>query len=376
METLFVSYLYGFVLLRPIIVAYSDKATLILLAMVVGSLLWFFFLFQGSFPSSCLVPWVIITVSGMFFISKGMHDTGLSDIAQYRTNFIIYAVVPLFYLMFVDDFKMILKRYCQLSIPATLIVILDPLNKYYLSTNYMIYGGYLVNYSLIGLLIGVFYFRKKKMWIPLLGVMGMIVMYANKGSVIAAVALVLSCILYSGKTTVRRVCLLLVLSVIAVFWKEILLFLIDLSESMGIESYSMETFRIMLGKNANYVYSQRTDLWDGAMVMIERSPFVGSGVGAFERRYGIYPHNLFLEITVTFGVIGLILFAIFLINAILYWKNCDSIELKMFQAGVFISMLIRLQFSDTFWAVPFFWICWGIYLYHRLDFGWGRVHQR
>ena len=372
MEGLFVGYLFSFVILRPVIVWFSDYSTFILAIMVAVSLLCFFYKFPNSFPIDCFVPWAVIAIGGLVLITMGIKGNDRGGISQYRINFIIYGILPLLYLMYVEDFRLMLKYYYYLSLIATAVIVMDPFWGYYLSTDYMVYGGYMVNYSFLGILIGIFYFKKRKLWILLVAVFGMITLYANKGTIISAIVLLIVCLLYYGKTGVRRIGLLIPMSVIIMEWKTILLKIISMAESLNIQSYAMETFKIMLGKNADYVYSQRTDLWKYAWEMIKNSPFVGYGVGEFENIYKIYPHNLFLEITVTFGMFGLFLLLIITVNSIKEWYLCENYELKLFQAGCFIIMILRLQFSDTFWAVAFFWIYYGIYFYSRYDMGWGK----
>jgi O-antigen ligase len=100
--------------------------------------------------------------------------------------------------------------------------------------------------------------------------------------------------------------------------------------------------------------SHRITLWTQAIDYIEQKPLLGTGLGAYayvisphtDYRTPIYVHNLYLDIFVELGLVGVIIFfAIFVrLMVIMLWKN--SLPYNKF---VIISLVIYLthSFFDT-----------------------------
>ena len=109
------------------------------------------------------------------------------------------------------------------------------------------------------------------------------------------------------------------------------------------------------GASADESALGRLDFYRQALEMVEESPLVGYGIGAFGymadglKAAGIYPHNMFLEILVDGGFLGLALFTAF--SWPLIWSNLRSLlraDLSFDAAalaGLTISSLLRHQFS-------------------------------
>jgi O-antigen ligase len=56
----------------------------------------------------------------------------------------------------------------------------------------------------------------------------------------------------------------------------------------------------------------RVPIYKNALMMIAEAPVYGNGIGSFYDKYGTWPHNIFLEMLVEFGVVGAIWFLYFL----------------------------------------------------------------
>jgi O-antigen ligase len=100
----------------------------------------------------------------------------------------------------------------------------------------------------------------------------------------------------------------------------------------------------------------RLILYQDAIDLIKTAPIFGHGVGAFGYLgdylvLGTYPHNMFLEILLDGGIVGLLLFLGFLVPVGLYaLRRAWPINAEwqpIFLAGLFLETLVRHQVSMT-----------------------------
>lgn len=112
----------------------------------------------------------------------------------------------------------------------------------------------------------------------------------------------------------------------------------------------------------------RADLYGDAMEKIFLRPILGNGIGTFEEQFGLYTHNLILQILVEGGFIYFTLFiliiAIFIME--LLSKSIKYDEKKLLLILAFAGVL-PLMFSKVYWTTNCFWLFIGfsLYLYER-----------
>ncbi len=111
--------------------------------------------------------------------------------------------------------------------------------------------------------------------------------------------------------------------------------------------------RLRLGKDD--ITSGRNELYYTAIGLIKDKPFVGNGVGLFEKlNDGQYTHNIFLQFLVEYGIfIGMFfsLIVIYYIIKCLMCKRKDSLDLFLI-----CQFIPRLFLSSVYWLNPFFWL--------------------
>lgn len=109
-------------------------------------------------------------------------------------------------------------------------------------------------------------------------------------------------------------------------------------------------------------YSQRPELLIQAWRIFLEHPIFGSGLDSYWAEFGgtvdqDYPHNIVAEIAVTVGVVGLAVFAVFLVRLI---ADCRSrAPLAIEQIGLVVGavfVLAESMFSGDFYDTRFFWI--------------------
>ena len=114
--------------------------------------------------------------------------------------------------------------------------------------------------------------------------------------------------------------------------------------------------RAEVGKD---ISSGRMELYKDAVEVIFNNPF---GIGIFgylkEIKYaflGYYPHNIFLEIGMHWGILGLVIFIIFLFKLLKKIANTQEKSYKIFLILLALFNL-RLLLSDTYISYSFFWL--------------------
>ena len=356
-EFTFVLYVFGFATLRPVLWLFrpwsSAIISIFMAANVFASLLECYMLEEGNFAK-----W--ITVSTLFGIL--LLFSPAKEAEKYIVNFFMYGCVSLFLLINVNDYKAVLEWVVKLSCVNGALLIFDPFFGYRFNGGYMEYGFNMLMFSFTGVLLGFFYLRKKKYFCPMIAELLMISFYGNKGACITAVILFLGGMYLSGNSITKMFfCIVVPLSMVG--WKTIMQGVIDLAKYLNVSSYSITTIQMMISDKAEMVYSVRTSIWENALNWILRKPFLGYGIGVFEAETNGYAHNIFLDIALSFGCLGLLFFVVVFLHSI-YKMCCNTcVEYKVLQACCLICGLVPMQFSLTFWNVSIFWVYWGLYLY-------------
>ena len=365
-ELLFVIYIFSFILLRPVFYYTDINSTLLLIASSAVIIVLYLCKMQSLNVNRALTL-LAVCLGWLCIIGVQKLVNPNSLLNQYIEYFFIYTAIPLFLLLNVRCFDKVLLYYYRISILIGVLFVLDPLFEYRFAGDYMQYGFNLMMFSYAGLLIGLDYFNKKILWLPIIFELFCIAFWGNKGAFVASAVLLVFVWFKRIKQKITQLFLFVCGIIGAFFYDRILLILINFAESLGIQSYSITTFKIMISSNANLVYDSRLDIWREAIVYIKESPILGHGIATFEAATGGYPHNIFLDIALTFGLFGLLFFLCILVHSIIKLCQTKNRELKIFQSICLLCWIVPLQFSLTFWSTILFWVYWGIYLYGFLN---------
>lgn len=107
--------------------------------------------------------------------------------------------------------------------------------------------------------------------------------------------------------------------------------------------------------NSGDISNGRLEFYRGAIDIIRNYPILGRGVGYFEGIYGIYTHQLFLQLLCEMGIIGLILFTIPLYKLVAYFFSSVTTPDSILLIVLFSVTIVNLLFSSTYWLLPNFW---------------------
>lgn len=179
----------------------------------------------------------------------------------------------------------------------------------------------------------------------------MILSIGSRGPIISIAFFVVLELFFSNINKNKRLVIIVMFTIstalFLLFYKEVMTLLLDVTNKMGINSRSLN----MLINNA-LDDTGRNNIYAEAMSKIFEKPILGWGI-CCGRLNNLYPHNLFLEFMLSFGIpLGLILSIIVVFVAFKGLTKKNIIDKKL--AIIMISESIILLFSDSFIEHPLF----------------------
>ena len=186
----------------------------------------------------------------------------------------------------------------------------------------------------------------------------MIFAYGSRGPVLCiAIFLLLISYTHFQKSKNRWILILLIplMLIVFLFYEYILIGLLSILSSLNINSRTIQ--KLLAGTITDD--SNRSVIWNAAVQMIKDNPLgygpLGSQPVISRYVYAGYPHSIFLEIWIDFGIIfGTLILAFLLINAVNMITKKENIEWR----GAFIVLFCtscQLLLSLCYWSSTAFW---------------------
>lgn len=299
---------------------------------------------------------IALTTTMLLLFSAALfyNDT----VATYMYNFLIYGLLPLYFLSRITSLGTFFRYFAYVSVVTVLLFGLDPLSGYLMTTDYMVYGYYVMLPAFIAL-----YIARKYLgiwWLIIFEIVAfiLILVFANRGAALAALSLIVLSSLFVDRQTARRWLLFTAagaVSVVALLNLTTLLeWGIDIARDAGQSSYALEKMYASLDESTGSL-SGRDTLWDGATAMFLSSPITGHGIAAFEQSQGIYTHNLILEVAVSFGLLGLMALAGYITYLLYKMLKTTRPERLSYVLGISAG-IVPLMFSMQPFIWYFFWL--------------------
>ena len=202
------------------------------------------------------------------------------------------------------------------------------------------------------------YFKKKKLIALLFALVGVVIilLYGSRNPLLAIVTYVFIELIDAtehnkniSSRVFYRLCLVF-FAVIAVFYKQTIIFLLDLSNSMGFGSRSLQLL------SADEVdLSNRDTIHDQLWGLINANPVTGLGIQGDMAQMNEMAHSLYLSILSTYGYIVGFVFIVYLvgicITALKYAKGIDHQILVIYLCLVFP----RSFTGGDMWGSDIFW---------------------
>ncbi len=364
-ELLFVFYYFSFSLLKPIVTKYSTYSTIILLTITIIVVVSYLFkskmrLNRGNIYRFFLL---FLFVSALFLLDRLFRPNII--IGSYYYSFIIYALVPLFLLINVNDYAKLLYYWSILSVCTGVLFLADPFFNYRWSGDYMSFGFEAILPAFAGSVLLLMYYKKKGAALFIIVFFLEIFICANKGAILTAFALfIVGYCIFSSKGNILWIRLTVMVFAGAFVYTlrtEIISMLIGLADSLKLNSYSLRSFSIMI-ENKD-IFGLRLDLWEYAWQLFCKKPILGYGIGYLEVTTNNYAHNFFLDIMVSSGAVVCLGIIMILIYSIVFILRRFSEEKRIFAILMLVIWLVPMTISLTLWEVMPFWVYWGIISY-------------
>ena len=127
---------------------------------------------------------------------------------------------------------------------------------------------------------------------------------------------------------------------------------------LGFETYSIEKLRMMVLNGLAESSSGRDVLYQRFIGLFIDSPVVGNGIGVTNELWGVTPHNLFLQILIEFGIVGVFVSIFCAIPFFYFLLKIRSANHELFLLfSILLSVSIgRLLVSSDLWLRPEFWL--------------------
>lgn len=209
-----------------------------------------------------------------------------------------------------------------------------------------------------------FYLKHKKGFMLLLILINSfyLTIYGNRGASLSLIIFIILLYFIFYKKTLNKIIHLIsmtnIILIIFILKDKIKKILINFSyfilKDLDISSYFLSKLILLLNKGLASSSSGRDVIYNNAIKFGNENWLFGNGIGSFRYIYGTYPHNIFLEFYVQFGIFGIIILVCFLIKVFGYLllKNYKNKEILLF---LFSLSIPRLILSSSFWERPEFW---------------------
>ncbi len=367
-EFIFVIYFWSFILLRQLSIMYGP------IVLLTSSLsLMFFFVIYLLKTNDMKCDRSILAFSslssGIFIVDAALRYNAYSFGCFYQ--YIYSGLVPMIFLSKIRNAKKLFYYYSCFSVVVFFIYMGAPFNEYGLFSDYMDFGLSFALPTFVGLFLFFHYFKVK--WVIVLEVCCflLLMIFANRGAFLAAIFFIFIYFLllttpFNAKSIICRWFLPIgtLFAIVYVNFYTVMEYLYNTTAEMGYNSRLISMFYqyLFVDGDAASLSAHRLGLWENAIEMIGQSPVIGHGMGAFQAStFSTYAHNIFLDIFLSYGLVGLLTFCIIL---------CYNMRriLKLTGAAkvlglVFFSLWFPvLLFSLTFFQSMGFW-CFLVYPY-------------
>lgn len=225
-------------------------------------------------------------------------------------------------------------------------------------------------YMTLSFIIFAIYFYKNKfrksMFILMLTTMLAVFVFGNR----SAIAVIITIVIYLkvkqvfSKRTLFQYFKISLTTLILIFLalniRDLVYKLINFLEANGLNSYSFRKMTALFDDNIGSFVSGRDNIYFETIKLIYDSNLMPKGIGYYQYVTDrSYPHNIFLDMTITFGFLGILAFVlVILIYLIKYLKMPDSFSKELI-AILSIYQFIILNFSGTFWSESIMWMLLG-----------------
>lgn len=358
-EFYFTLYFHIFIYLKVVYPYFSLSSEIVLFSSLVLTVLLSFLVTKSLYKVK-LIKFVLFTIFILaLFTYNLLVFPQYEHVLTYFGATIIYAILPALLLVFIENYKLVFDYHIIFSFLTFLLLIREPVTSYALTGGYMPFGFTLLNLVISGFILGFMKYRNYFYLTLSVMVSAIILIYGNKSAFLIAIILILMAYYVYSKNFLKKI-IIPVLIFGALFGKQLLIIAIDQMINLGYRNYSILTFKQLLSSESSVnVTSLRTDIWKNAIELILDNP-LGYGIGYFESIFEIYPHNVFLNIFIDFGILGFTVFLIIILYSIYKIFTSKNNYLRILRIGMLLLWFFSMQVSLTYWNVIQFWMFFAL----------------
>ena len=304
---------------------------------IVVLLLWYLF---SKHSASSMVQFLCYVIIPIFICSNAIIRPQLLLLLSMSTGILALPVSP--ELLALSRHNSINMDICYAFLPCTAAAIIYLFSNYKKRNLYVVIGiGTSMYYVLALLLNGM---RGTIMCMVVAFLLSFYVLPHNN----------------TGKWTLTRLILPVILVMIVVFFNDIVISLSNYFQSRNINVYFLNKI-IRLSEDLS---NGRNNVWDITLKGFWQRPIFGHGVNSFEYWTGeIYPHNFFLQFLFEGGLFSIMWLVILIINGTKpVLNNKENIDELIYYVFVFTVSVPYLMVSANAWLTPLLWIYVGVLL--------------
>ena len=258
----------------------------------------------------------------------------------------------------ISDKRILLDRFYVMAWPTQAILLYTLITRS--SFSYSMIGGYTLVFQA---LIVFDHFSEKRKWYDLAACildLVVIIIYGSRGPLLCVVTMLILKILFNPSISqAKRISLVfltcIALGAIFTFYNEIINALISLTNKLGYSSRNI--YLLVNGRITSE--SGRDSIQRAYFEVVKTGPALGHGIAGGWISNDTYPHNIFLELLVSFGpVAGVLTCAAVTVITFYAIKNKDEDKRRL--CHLLFAYSVSLFLSDTFLKSPMFFMLMGI----------------
>lgn len=258
----------------------------------------------------------------------------------------------------IEDKSILAKRFYIMSWPTQVILIYILLNLS--GSQYSMPGGYALVFQM---LIVMDHFFQNRKWYDLAAMVVdflVILLFGSRGPIVCIMAMILIRLVFSHKLSpTRRILIGIAIVAATVFvyfyYQAILNSLLDLTHAFG---YSSRNLRVLVLRQATSD-SGRESIHNMYFRLIRERPVLGYGLVGGWTSTGMYPHHIFIELLLSFGVVlgsaACIIVSLLAVRSVMSKK-----EMEQRLAQIMLAYCVSLFLSDSFMMCPMFFLLMGL----------------
>lgn len=181
--------------------------------------------------------------------------------------------------------------------------------------------------------------------------------FGNRGAILSIILFLLFHYLINRDKLSMQTILILVICVLLLqnYFIDILKFINDIFNSVDLKVKAIDKI-LMFNEEGKDLSNGRSELYNYAFNDISENLIFGNGISTFDIKYGMYPHNVFIQILYEGGIFYLLFFLIVFLRFFkIILSDEYKKEYKIFLLFIFFSGITELFFSSVYWRSMFFW---------------------